>query len=119
MRQGVGGPNAQGQTVQQQLDWYKLIYALVEDNINSGGPLKVTTHPGLARTECKDSGRAASGTSICCTHDRTAYRSRWPSAPLSMLSLSAVSGACFAVPFHCNQSCSRIEKLKCSTNARL
>ena len=40
--QGVGGPNAQGQTVQQQLDWYKLIYALVEDNINSGGPLKVT-----------------------------------------------------------------------------
>lgn len=44
----MGGPNAQGQTVQQQLDWYKLIYALVEDNINSGGPLKVTMHPGLA-----------------------------------------------------------------------
>jgi len=40
-RQGVGGPNAQGQTVQQQLDWYKLIYALAEENINSGGPLKV------------------------------------------------------------------------------
>ncbi len=37
----MGGPNAQGQTVQQQLDWYKLIYALAEENINSGGPLKV------------------------------------------------------------------------------
>ena len=43
VRQGVGGPNAQGQTEQQQLDWYKLIYSITEDNINSGGPLKVTT----------------------------------------------------------------------------
>ena len=41
----MGGPNAQGQTVQEQLDWYKLVYALVEDNINSGGPLKVTVNP--------------------------------------------------------------------------
>lgn len=48
--------------MQQQLDWYKLIYALVEDNINSGGPLKVTIHPGLACTLCNH--RAAPGTSI-------------------------------------------------------
>ena len=40
--------------MQQQLDWYKLIYALVEDNINSGGPLKVTIHPGLASIACND-----------------------------------------------------------------
>ena len=40
--------------MQQQLDWYKLIYALVEDNINSGGPLKVTIHPDLACFACSD-----------------------------------------------------------------
>ncbi len=44
----MGGPNAQGQTVQQQLDWYKLIYALAEENINSGGPLKVRPRRCLA-----------------------------------------------------------------------
>lgn len=40
-RQGVGGPNAQGQTVEEQLAWYKLIYSIVEESIDSGGPLKV------------------------------------------------------------------------------
>ena len=55
--------------MQQQLDWYKLIYALVEDNINSGGPLKVTPHPGLACLACNDG--AVSWTSISCTHEWT------------------------------------------------
>jgi hypothetical protein len=34
--QGVGGQLAQGQTEQQRMDWYKLVYYLVEQDLNSG-----------------------------------------------------------------------------------
>lgn len=36
--------------MQQQMDWYKLIYAITEENINSGGPLKVQLSAPLCPT---------------------------------------------------------------------
>lgn len=34
--QGVGGDLAKGQTETDRMDWYKLVYYLVEQNIDSG-----------------------------------------------------------------------------------
>ena len=50
--------------MQQQLDWYKLIYALVEDNINSGGPLKVCHNLNMACVSGKEQD-AGAGAPTC------------------------------------------------------
>lgn len=34
--QGVDGSNKQGQTEQERLAWYKLVYSQVEQQINAG-----------------------------------------------------------------------------------